>query len=214
MSFIPQINEQEASPETTRAYAEVRKAYGKVPNFYLAQGTRPDLIHAQIALGEAVLADAALPRAVKEKIALVVSGLNHSSYCIGAHSEVLHNLGVPRNLARQLAIDYPSASATEQEQALFRFADKLTRRPDEISDADADALRNQGWNDAQILETVVATALFNFVNRISSGLGLIPDFLPNEAGLKGWRCRRHPETCVLPRYPRRPRGDIQKNFLA
>ena len=176
MSFIPLVAERNVTPEAARAYAEVRKVYGKVPNFYLAQGTRADFIHAQLALGDAVLGDAALSRAVKEKIALVVSGLNHSSYCIAAHSEVLHNLGVPKNLARQLAIDYPSAQVAEPEQALFRFADKLTRHPDEISPADADALRNQGWNDAQILETVVATALFNFVNRISSGLGLIPDF--------------------------------------
>jgi uncharacterized peroxidase-related enzyme len=123
MAFIPQISEQEAGAETLRAYAEVRKAYGKVPNFYQAQGTQPGLIDAELALGHAVLQDGALSRSVKEKIALVVSGLNHSSYCIAAHSEVLHNLGVPKHLARQLAIDYPSAPASEQEQALFRFAE-------------------------------------------------------------------------------------------
>ncbi len=176
MSFIPQIPEPEASAETSRAYAEVRKAYGKVPNFYSAQGTRPDLISAELALGHAVLEDGALSRSLKEQIALVVSGLNHSSYCVAAHSEVLHNLGVPKNLARQLAIDYPSAPASVAEQALFRFADKLTRHPDEIAAADAEALRRHGWNDAQILESVLATAWINFVNRISSGLGLIPDF--------------------------------------
>ncbi|MBI3485062.1 MAG: alkylhydroperoxidase, partial [Acidobacteria bacterium] len=75
-----------------------------------------------------------------------------------------------------LAIDYPSATASEPEQALFRFAEKLTRQPGEITPGDVDDLRRHGWSNAQIHETVLATAWFNFVNRISAGLGLIPDF--------------------------------------
>ncbi len=176
MAFIPPISEQKASGALAQAYAEVRKAYGKVPDFFAAQGTRPDLIAAEFALSAAIQKDAALPRAVKEKIGLVVSGINHSSYCIAVHSEVLHHLGVPKPLARQLAIDYPSAPASEPERALFRFADKLTRQTGEIAPGDVDELRRHAWNDAQIHETVLATAWFNFVNRISAGLGLIPDF--------------------------------------
>jgi uncharacterized peroxidase-related enzyme len=176
MAFIPQVSEQDASGTLAKAYAEVRKAYGKLPVFFTVQGTRPDLIEAQLALGHAVLQDAALPLAVKEKLTLVVSGLNHSTFCIAVHSDVLHNLGVPKNLARQLALDYRSAPASAPEQALFRFADKLTRQPGEINQGDADALRQHGWNDGQILETVAATAWCNFINRISAGLGLIPDF--------------------------------------
>ena len=176
MAFIPPISEQEASGALTQAYADVRHAYGTVPDFFAVQGTRPDLITAEFGLGEAITKDVALPRAVKEKIGLVVSGINHSSYCIAVHSEMLHHLGVPKSLARQLAIDYSSAPASEPEQALFRFADKLTRQPGEIAASDVDELRRYAWNDAQIHETVLAAAWFNFVNRISAGLGLIPDF--------------------------------------
>ena len=176
MAFIPPITEQEASGALAQAYADVRSAYGTVPDFFLVQGARPDLIAAEFGLSEAISKDAALPRAVKEKIGLVVSGINHSSYCIAVHSEALHHLGVPKSLARQLAIDYPSAPASEPEKALFRFADKLTRQPGEIAASDVDELRRHAWNDAQIHETVLAAAWFNFVNRISVGLGLIPDF--------------------------------------
>ncbi len=176
MSFIAQISEQDAGQATSRAYEQVRKAYGKVPNFFAAQGTRPDAIEAELALGHLALQDGALPRTLKEKIALVVSGINHSSYCIAAHSEVLHNLGVPKSLARQLAIDYPSAPASESEQALFRFADKLTRQPGDITKSDVDELRRHGWNDPAVYEAVLATAWLGFINRISAGLGLIPDF--------------------------------------
>ncbi|MCL4524823.1 MAG: peroxidase-related enzyme [Acidobacteria bacterium] len=176
MAFIPQISEQEASGATAQVYAEVRKTYGKVPDFFAVQGMRPDVIAAEVGVGEAIQKDAALPRMVKEKIGLVVSGINHSSYCIAVHSEVLHHLGVPKSLARHLAIDYPSAPASEPELALFRFAHKLTRQPDEIAAGDVEELRRHGWNDAHIHETVLAVAWFNFVNRISAGLGLIPDF--------------------------------------
>jgi uncharacterized peroxidase-related enzyme len=124
----------------------------------------------------AVFQDGALPRKLKEEIGLVVAGINHSSYCVALHSDVLHSFGVPREAARKLAVDYPNAPASPQEQALFRFAEKLTRRPDSIEQSDADALRANGWNDAQILETVLAVALMNYANRISAGLGLMVDF--------------------------------------
>jgi uncharacterized peroxidase-related enzyme len=176
MSFIAQVSETEAGRATAKAYEEVKKAFSRVPNFFTAQGARPDVIEAELELGRVVIQDAALPQTVKEKIALVVSGINHSSYCIAAHSEVLHNLGVPKALARQLSVDYPSAPASEAEQALFRFVDKLTRQPGDIGRSDVDALRRHGWNDGAIYETVLCAAWFAFINRISTGLGLVTDF--------------------------------------
>ena len=69
-----------------------------------------------------------------------------------------------------------SAPASDAEQALFRFVDKLTRHPADITQQDIAELRRDGWNDGAALEAVLAAALFAFINRISSGLGLITDF--------------------------------------
>lgn len=176
MAWVPEVPEEKASPELQRLYEMIRADFGFVPPFYTAQGLLPNVIEAQLPVFPAVMADGALPQKLKEQIALVVSGLNTSSYCVALHLDLLRKFGIEKPIGRKLAVDYPSAPVEPSVQALFRFADKLTRKPDEVVQADVDALRAAGWNDKQIIETVLTAALFNFANRVSIGLGLMADF--------------------------------------
>jgi uncharacterized peroxidase-related enzyme len=176
MSFVSQVAEQQAGPELKSLYEEIRAGWNFIPNYWLAQGRRPDLIRAQMELGAAVSRDGTLPRQLKEQIGLVVAGLNTSSYCVALHMELLRNLGIEKPLGRKLAVDYPNAPVPEKVKALFRFADKLTRRPADIARENIEELKKAGWNEEQIYETVMTVALMNFYNRVSLGLGLVGDF--------------------------------------
>lgn len=177
MAWVTEVSEEQASPELKRLYEMLRAEFGFVPDFYKALGLLPRTIEGQLALAPAILSDGALPQKVKEQIAVVVSGLNTSSYCIAMHIEQLRQFGIEKPLGRKLAVDYRSAAVEPNVQALFRYADKLTRKPGDIEKADVDALRAAGWNDEQIIETVLTIALFGFFNRVSIGLGLIADFM-------------------------------------
>jgi uncharacterized peroxidase-related enzyme len=176
MSFVGLINEAEAPPELKPLYKQISTEMGFIPNFFLALGRDPEIVRGQLALGSAISKAGALPRAIKEQIALVVSGLNTSSYCIAIHMEALHQLGVEKAISRKLATDYENAPVDAKTKALFRAADKLTRTPDEFSQADVGALRDAGWSDAAIFEAVMTTAFFNYIARVSIGLGLVADF--------------------------------------
>jgi uncharacterized peroxidase-related enzyme len=176
MSFVGGVSEEQANGDLAELYAELKKTWGKVPNWFQAQGSRPDVIKTEAELFTLIFGDGALPQKLKEQIGVVVAGINHSSYCVAIHSEVLHRFQVPRAVARTLAVNYPEAPVNENEMVLFRFADKLTNRPDAIEQSDADELRRHGWSNAQILETVLAVCMMNFANRISAGLGLMVDF--------------------------------------
>lgn len=176
MAWVPEISEEQAGPELHPLYKMISADFGFVPPFYKAQGLLPRAIEAQLPLFPAILGDGALPQKLKEQIAIVVSGLNTSSYCVARHIELLKKFGIEKPVGRKLAVDYANAPVEPQVQALFRFADKLTRKPQEIEQADVDALRAAGWNEQQILETVLTVALFNFANRVSIGLGLMADF--------------------------------------
>jgi uncharacterized peroxidase-related enzyme len=90
--------------------------------------------------------------------------------------ELLRRLGVEKSLARKLVNDYENAAVPEKLKALFRFADKLTRKPVEIEEDDISGLKTVGWGDAAVRETVLTVAYFNYVNRVSLGLGLVEDF--------------------------------------
>ncbi len=55
---------------------------------------------------------------------------------------------------------------------MLDFAVTLTLRPSEISSEDIARLRNAGLGDRAISHIVQITALFNYYNRIASGLGV------------------------------------------
>jgi len=176
MSFVKKVSEEQAGPELKPLFQQIRELYGFLPNYFQALGPLPHVIERERALAAVLLSDGLLPAALKEQIVLVVSGINSSSYCVAAHLELLRRLGIEKSLGRKLATDYPSAPVGNKEMALFRFADKLTRNPSEVVDADAHALFQAGWSEAALVETVLTVAWSNFVNRVAFGLGLFADY--------------------------------------
>lgn len=175
MSFVGSVPEDQASAPLKNLYAAIRRKMGFLPNYFQALGRKPELVEGHLALTSAVEKSPVLSLALKEKMGLVVSGLNSSSYCIAVHMEMLRGMGVEKPLGKKLVTDYPNAPVEPGERALYRFADKLTLRPAEVKQADVDELRAAGWSDEAIVEAVVAVAYYNFINRISMGLGVVPE---------------------------------------
>ncbi len=64
-----------------------------------------------------------------------------------------------------------TAKFSAAEKAALAFAEKLTRTPWEIGDADIGALK-QHFNDAQIVDLHLLTGLINLTNRFTDPLGL------------------------------------------
>jgi uncharacterized peroxidase-related enzyme len=176
MPFVNEIEESQADPHLREIYGKIEKDLGFIPHYFKSLGEKPAVIEAQLQLSKAIMADGALPLLIKEQMGLVVSGINSSSYCIMFHMELLRRFGVEKNLARKLTLDYESAEVEPNVKALFRFADKLTRHPDDIEESDTDKLKNEGWGEAAVRETVLTVGYFNYINRVSLGLGLVSDF--------------------------------------
>ena len=55
--------------------------------------------------------------------------------------------------------------------ATLVFLEKLTRRPDEIGPADADAARAAGVSDQALRDAVAVCALFSMIVRMADSLG-------------------------------------------
>lgn len=176
MPFVNEIEETQADAHLLEIYGKIERELGFLPHYFKTLGAKPAVIEAQLQLNPAIMVDAALPMVIKEQIGLVVSGINSSAYCIMFHMELLRRFGVDKNLARKLTADYESAAVEPAVKELFRFAEKLTRHPDDISESDTDALKKAGWDDAAVRETVLTVAYFNYINRVSLGLGLVTDF--------------------------------------
>lgn len=176
MPYVDEIEQAAANSELRGIYEKIEKNFGFVPHFFKALGPMPEAIKAQLELNAAIMSDGALSTLVKEQIGVVVSGINSSSYCIAIHMEVLRQFGIDKPASRKLVTDYMSAPVDDKTKALFRFADKLTRKPLDVDQPDADEVLRAGWSQAALRETVLTVAFFNYINRVSFGLGLVTDF--------------------------------------
>lgn len=177
MSWLPSTPEENSGPETKQIYDFLSNNWGFVPNYFRALGHKPQLLQDQVNLFTHVMfQQGELPKIVKEQVALVVSGLNLSSYCLAAHLEILGRLGIDKKQSRKLALDYTSADVEPKVLELFRFVAKLSQHPADMEKPDFDRLREVGWSDAAILETVLIASLYACANRFSAGIGLIADF--------------------------------------
>jgi uncharacterized peroxidase-related enzyme len=55
---------------------------------------------------------------------------------------------------------------------MLRYAEKLTKTPSEVTEADVDVLKRSGFSDADILAIAEITAYYAYANRIADGLGV------------------------------------------
>jgi len=74
----------------------------------------------------------------------------------------------PEDWAKLKASDY--ATFNDKEQAALRFAEKLTRSPQSITDTDIDSLK-QHFSDAEIVDLDLLIGLANLTNRFTDPLG-------------------------------------------
>ncbi len=177
ISWLGTPSVDEASERTRALIDRVTEARGFTPNVWRS-----------LALGDDRLADAfgyllklmaregtQLGPREKELMAVVTSVENRCLYCVIAHGAALA-LVSDRLFAREVAVNYRHvATLTPRERALCDFATKLTVASYTQSEADLDALRAHGLDDAAILEAIEVIAMFNYTNRLASALGLQPD---------------------------------------
>ncbi len=71
--------------------------------------------------------------------------------------------------------DYREAGLAARERSLCDFADRATRAPAQLREADVSALRAQGLDDDAISSAVQVVAYFNYVNRVADAIGIEPE---------------------------------------
>jgi uncharacterized peroxidase-related enzyme len=108
-------------------------------------------------------------------IAVVVSTANACEYCIAAHSAALRKVTGDPALANAVAADHRSAPIEPRTLAILDFARKLTLSPAAMTEEDVVELRRAGLTDEDVMDVAEVTGMFNFTNRMASGLGWVPN---------------------------------------
>jgi alkylhydroperoxidase family enzyme len=73
--------------------------------------------------------------------------------------------------------DWRTAPVSPRIAATLGFIEKLTLRPDEVTRADADAVRAAGVSEEALLDAIHVCALFSMIVRLADSLGWdVPPF--------------------------------------
>ena len=140
---------------------------------------RPDVVQAEANLIDAILLKrGGLTRLQKELILLAVSAAQSNTYLLAVHGQILEILGVSRDQSEQIAIDHQNSNLTESDKSLLAAVKKLAMSPSAFCEADIEVLRQNGFTEEQILESVLMTGLASFLSTVQQGLGSTPDFPP------------------------------------
>lgn len=173
MAWIDTIDLDDADDELRALYEEIVDSRGKVSNVLKVHSLNPAAMADHLQLYDTLLfGRSELRRAEREALAVVVSVENDCPYCVQHHAEALAAYWDEDRVEQMCTNHTALADLDDRLRAACDVAAKLTRTPGSMTEADVDRLRDAGWSDRSVLDIVLITAYFNFVNRIASGLGV------------------------------------------
>ncbi|MDI6699844.1 MAG: peroxidase-related enzyme [bacterium] len=174
MPRIKVIDYSEATGKLKEIYDELIKSRGKLANVHKIQSLRPESITAHMKLYmEIMYSRSELSRAERELIGTIVSLANGCKYCARHHSEALNYYWKDKSKIEKLLQENLDEILSPKEKVMCEFSKNLTLHPEKHEGEDfTKPLRDAGLSDAAILDVVLVTAYFNFVNRIVLSLGV------------------------------------------
>jgi len=170
MARIALIELENATPEVKEIYEKALR--GKPGNAQKALAHRPDMLKNFLPFYASV--GRSLDRKLYEMIYLRVSFINGCHYCEQHHVASSKRVGLTADDWKTLK-DGNYARFTEKEQTAMAYAEKLTRAPHDITDADAEKLKKH-FSHAEIVDLHLLVGLANLTNRFTDPLGLEVEF--------------------------------------
>jgi uncharacterized peroxidase-related enzyme len=177
-AWIEMIPDDEASGELKRMYDLVRTPHGTVDNVMRAHSLRPHTMEGHVVLYRSVLHNDAniVPLWFLEVVASYTSMINRCAYSLTHHFDNARRLmgDDARADAVWAALEAraPEKAFAGKELALLNYTAKLTAAVGDMEQADADALKEAGCTDGEILEVNQVVAYFSYSNRLLNGLGV------------------------------------------
>ena len=164
------------APDLQKYFGICDEKIGFLPNVLAAYSFDESKLRAFIGLyNNLMLDDSALSKLEREMIAVVVSAQNHCYYCLVAHGQAVRQMSGDPALGELLAMNYRAAKLTKKQRAMLDFAYKMTVTPDQVGEADREALRKAGYTDRAIWDIAAVAAFFNMTNRMATAIDMMPN---------------------------------------
>ncbi|MFZ6655284.1 carboxymuconolactone decarboxylase family protein [Undibacterium sp. TJN19] len=160
MTRIASLDPATSAGRARELLVSTQKQLGRTPNLYRSMAQSPVALEAYLAF-RGVLANGGLSMKMMESIALFTAVENDCDYCVAAHSFRGAKIGMSE---QELNLVRAGQAIDGKESAALRFVQILISKRGAISDSDFNALKQTGWNDAEIGEMIAHVALNMFSN--------------------------------------------------
>ncbi len=107
----------------------------------------------------------------RELGATTASRINGCVFCASVHARMYAAASKRRPLVQRLLDEGVEAQLPEPERAVVGLATKVTLNPESLTAADLQPLRDQGFNDLDVLDVINYSAFFANANRLMLSLG-------------------------------------------
>lgn len=173
MAFIRTVSEEQADNLVQGLYQTGRNSLGYVPNYMKAFSIHPEVYDAWTKLLGAIRSKMRLRR--YELVTFATAMALECTYCTLAHGAVLHKNFFNVDQLVAIVKDFRNAGLSAEEVALMSFAQKISKKANQINESDMDELRGFGFSDEEILDVVLVCTARNFFSKTLDSLGVIPD---------------------------------------
>ncbi len=172
MAYINLPGLEEVDENTKKQFDRIKAATGEVSDLVRVLATRPDIMEMTNKMVKTLLlSQTELDIKTKEYIAIVVSLENGCTRCVGEHERIAKMLGITEAEIDQLKEGFEKAALEDAVIKLLRFCVKSSKESYKVMQEDFDLLREAGYSDSQLLETVTIVAYFNYINTMSNAMG-------------------------------------------
>lgn len=170
-AWLPTVDLSSATDEQVAVLQESHPQ-ALTSDYYLTLAHHPEVLRQRSQAFNAIMyAPGGLSRAERELASTVVSRVNRCVYCASVHAQRFEQLAKRNDVISEVFADPATAGTTDREKAIVQFAIDLTLEPSSLSADHIHTLRDQGLDDAQVLDLIHAISIFAWANRLMLNLG-------------------------------------------
>lgn len=151
----------------------------------------PKGVEPLLALHDALLrSPSEFSTAERELIAAFVSGTNQCAFCYGAHTLMARAFGIDAEVFQTLLDDPAAAPIAAKMVPVLLLARAITTQPGKSPVRETRDVLEAGWSEESLFEAISIIALYNYMNRLVDGAGLVPGPEYLEPGAEQLEARR------------------------
>jgi uncharacterized peroxidase-related enzyme len=172
MSRLNVVTNEQASPEQQELYAAITEQLGMVPNFLKVFANSPSALRAFLGL-HAIANEGSLDHQTRERIALTTAESNACEYCVSAHTAIGRKAGLS---SAEIEANRAGTSQDAKAEVAVKFARSLTENNGNVTTAELLAVRNAGYDDAEIVEIITHVGMNVLTNILGKASRVEIDF--------------------------------------